>query len=163
MKSGNYLSSQQYPASTFGVKELNFCVRNGNRWDLFAIITAMVISIAFRQTIYFFSYVLFPALFQANFKNVSSSFQKTNNYIAKLHFSFSYQPFFLCVLVKIIDIFFIIRKDFVYSSPLSFLSRSSPRPISIGQLRTLLHLHSRPINLVVYKESYQPTLWDTLS
>ena len=45
MKSGNYLSSQQYPASTFGVKELNFCVRNGNRWNLFAIITAMVISI----------------------------------------------------------------------------------------------------------------------
>ena len=42
LKSGNYLSSQGLAPSTFGVKELNFCVRNGNRWILFAIITAMV-------------------------------------------------------------------------------------------------------------------------
>ena len=43
LKSGDYLSSRRLTASTFGVKELNFCVRNGNRWILFAIITAMVI------------------------------------------------------------------------------------------------------------------------
>ena len=43
VKSGDYLSSRRLTASTFGVKELNFCVRNGNRWILFAIITAMVI------------------------------------------------------------------------------------------------------------------------
>ena len=30
------------PTSTFGAGELNFCVRNGNRWDLSAIITTMV-------------------------------------------------------------------------------------------------------------------------
>ena len=42
LKSGNFLSSQGLTLSTFGVKELNFCVRNGNRWILFAIITAMV-------------------------------------------------------------------------------------------------------------------------
>ena len=47
MKSGDYLSSQRLTVSTFGVKELNFCVRNGNRWILFAIITAMVIYSAF--------------------------------------------------------------------------------------------------------------------
>ena len=46
MKSGNYLSSQRLTVSTFGVKELNFCVRNGNRWILFAIITAIVIYLA---------------------------------------------------------------------------------------------------------------------
>ena len=34
------------------------------------------------------------------------------------------------------------------------LKRSSPRPISIGQLNTLLHLHLRPIYLVVFKGSY---------
>ena len=28
-------------SSTFGVDELNFCVRNGNRWILVAIITGM--------------------------------------------------------------------------------------------------------------------------
>ena len=33
-------------------------------------------------------------------------------------------------------------------------SWSSPRPISTGQLNTLLHLHLRPINLVVFKGSY---------
>ena len=32
--------------------------------------------------------------------------------------------------------------------------RSSPRPISTGQLNTLLRLHLRPINLVVFKGSY---------
>ena len=46
MKSGDYLSSRRLTASTFGVKELNFCVRNGNRWILFAIITAIAIYLA---------------------------------------------------------------------------------------------------------------------
>ena len=55
LKSGNYLSSQQYLASTFGVKELNFCVRNENRWDLFAIITAMVIYSALAVYIRFYT------------------------------------------------------------------------------------------------------------
>ena len=32
--------------------------------------------------------------------------------------------------------------------------RLSPRPISIGQLRTLLLFHLRPINLIVFKGSY---------
>ena len=31
------------PTSTFGAAELNFCVRNENRWDLSAIVTTMVI------------------------------------------------------------------------------------------------------------------------
>ena len=50
---------------------------------------------------------------------------------------------------------------FVSSSQLSL--RSSPRPISIGQLHTLLHFHLRPINLIVYKGSYYLSIWDTLS
>ena len=35
-----------------------------------------------------------------------------------------------------------------------FAFKSSPRRISTGPLNTLLHLHSRPINLVFYKASY---------
>ena len=35
-----------------------------------------------------------------------------------------------------------------------FLLRSSPRPISIGQLNALPHLHLRPINHIVYMGSY---------
>jgi len=34
------------------------------------------------------------------------------------------------------------------------LARSSPRPISTGELRTLLSLHFRPIDLVIYEGSY---------
>ena len=60
LKSGNYLSSRQFSASTFGVKELNFCVRNGNRWILFAIITAMVIYLCFLSSyIYIIVYQTF--------------------------------------------------------------------------------------------------------
>ena len=42
MKSGNYLSSRAVRPSTLGVRELNFCVRDGNRWILSAIVTGMV-------------------------------------------------------------------------------------------------------------------------
>ena len=42
MRSGNYLSSRAVGPSTLGVRELNFCVRDGNRWILSAIVTGMV-------------------------------------------------------------------------------------------------------------------------
>ena len=58
---------------------------------------------------------------------------KINNYIANFFLqSLSHQLLFLFVLVKIVD--FINRKDFVYLSSSLILLRSSPRPISIGQL-----------------------------
>jgi hypothetical protein len=38
---------------------------------------------------------------------------------------------------------------------LTSLVKSSPRLISTGPLNASLHLHSRPINLVFFKESYQ--------
>ena len=80
MKSGGYLSSQRLTVSTLGVKELNFCVRNGNRWILFAIVTAMVIYTAFPQNTYIFSFNLF---------------EKINNYIANFT-----KDFFLLVLLE---------------------------------------------------------------
>ena len=40
LKGGNYLLSRE--SSTIGVRELNFCVRYGNRWILSAIVTAIV-------------------------------------------------------------------------------------------------------------------------
>ena len=47
-------------------------------------------------------------------------------------------------------------KDFIVKSFSLILLRSSPRPISIGQLHTLLRFHLRPIYLVVFKGSYFP-------
>ena len=137
MKSGNYLSSRQFSASTFGVKELNFCVRNGNRWDLFAIITAMAIFTSFSACIY--THLIY--LLQGRLTTTQQTFA-----------NFFTSAFHLFGLVKIIDFFN--RKDFVYLSSSLILLRSSPRPISIGQLNTLLHLHTRPINLVVFQGSY---------
>ena len=45
----------------------------------------------------------------------------------------------------------------------SLVFRSSPRSISIAQLNTLLHLHLRPINHVVYMGPYYLMVWDILS
>ena len=41
--------------------------------------------------------------------------------------------------------------------------RSSPRPISTGQLHASLHFHLRPINPVIYWGPYQINLWESLS
>ena len=78
LKSGNYLSSRQLTASTFGVKELNFCVRNGNRWILFAIITAIVIYLVS------FSHATYTKLL------IESSSKKIHNYIATFY-SYKFQ------------------------------------------------------------------------
>ena len=40
--------------------------------------------------------------------------------------------------------------------------RSSPRPISIAQLHTLLHFHLRPINHVVFMGSYSLRMGDLI-
>ena len=42
----------------------------------------------------------------------------------------------------------------LFASPNYTKGSSSPRSISIAQLNTLLHLHPRPINLVVYERPY---------
>ena len=79
-----------FPPSIIGAKELNFCVRDGNRCGLFAIVTGF-------------------------FEGVPS----------KLNIYLMYENHW-----------------------------SSVRPISIGQLNALLHLHLRPINVVVFHGSY---------
>ena len=42
LKGGNNLSFRAVKPSTLGERELNFCVRDGNRWILSSIVTAMV-------------------------------------------------------------------------------------------------------------------------
>ena len=46
------------------------------------------------------------------------------------------------------------RSSHLFASPNYTKGSSSPRSISIAQLNTLLHLHLRPINLVVYERPY---------
>ena len=96
------------PPSIISAKELNYCVRNGNRCDLFAIATECM----------------------------SNAFLRLDS--------------FLCVLKTEQRRVRLLRS----SCLLHKLFRSSPRPISIGQLNTLPHLHLRPINHIVYVGSY---------
>ena len=79
-----------FPPSIIGARELNCCVRDGNRCILSAIVTGLHL---------------------LNWTRVP------NVYFSKNHWL-------------------------------------SVRPISIGQLNTLLHLHLRPINVVVFHGSY---------
>ena len=88
-------------------------------------------------------------------ETLSSSFPKTYNYTA---IPLSKKALFHLSARKNYRIF--VKR---FCEKLSSLSRSSPRPISIGQLNTLRHLHLRPINLVVFKGSYYLTIWDILS
>ena len=128
------------PTSTFGAGKLNFCVRNGNRWILSAMVTAMVYITLFRaEYIYIVSEdsQLHSRLFKQRIFFQGSCARKTVVFVSKD----SRIPKYLFLIVL----------------------RSSPRPISIGQLNTLLHLHFRPINLVVCKGSYYLTIWETLS
>ena len=91
------------PTSTFGVRKLNFCVRYGNRWNLSAIITTMVIyqtimvkhiRIMFLNTMYPFSEVILSLtlclIYSASppFKNffLSISFPEDWQLHSKLYF-----------------------------------------------------------------------------
>ena len=105
------------PPSIISAKELNYCVRDGNRCDLFAIATEYM-----SNTFWCVDSILMC--------------QKLNEEVSVL----------FCSLMAY-----------------SIIIRSSPRPISIGQLNTLLYLHLRPINHIVYVGSYQLTLWEILS
>ena len=70
-------------------------------------------------------------------------------------------PFLLCILFLMYlqnftqkSLYPVISNKSTTSFRLSKPLRISPRPISIRQLNALQHLHSEPINLVVFKGSY---------
>ena len=90
-----------FPPSIIGAKELNFCVRDGNRCSLSAIVTGFLLL------------KLLPCTFKTEY-----------------HIYISHTRFFL------------------------LNHWSSVRPISTSQLNTLLHLHLRPINVIVSHGSY---------
>ena len=97
-----------FPPSIIGAKELNFCVRDGNRCDLLAIVTG-----------FFFNL-----------------FKKLNKIFLTYYPSYSHT----------------LKHMTMHTTKKTFWS--SARPISIGQLSALLHLHLRPIYVVVSHGSY---------
>ena len=143
LKSGNYLSSRQLTASTFGVKELNFCVRYGNRWILFAIITAMVIYPAFFWALHIRILLRlhpFPGASRANLLKEDLQLHSKAYYFCN-YFSLFRQSVKILVFVSLRFVLF-------------FSFEIKPSTYQYRSANTLLHLHLRPINLVVCKGSY---------
>ncbi len=115
--------------STIGAGELNFCVRNGYRWGLSAIITRKMYSVGNGWSV--------GQLVRKKPLPTINYLEQSTTVLSKLH-----SEQILC---------------------LESILRSSPRPISTGQLRTLLPFHTRPIYQFVFLGSYQLSLWEILS
>ena len=135
-------------SSIVGAGELNFCVRYENRWDLTANVTAMVynqLALDISCSVYIlYTFFLIPVNFFSQWiHNCIALFTSSSLGSAKS-------------LIQLVS--YTIKFVFLLN-----LLRSSPRPISIGQLNTLLYLHPRPINLIVFEGSYYLMIWDILS
>ena len=73
---------------------------------------------------------------------LSPDFRASHFFILRISFKYCFDCTFKTEYFNYVNIF------------LTFDHWSSVRPISIGQLNTLLHLHLRPIYVVVFHESY---------
>ena len=123
-------------ASIFGVDELNFCVRHGNRWNLIAIITDFCITNCFA--------ILLCYKFKLHLNLTSSNHQWSDAAQDLLLHSRSLTASKL-------------NKNQNASLSLTCFRHNlwlSPRPISTRWLKTLLLLHLEPINLLVFQGSY---------
>ena len=119
------------PATIVGVSELNFCVRDGNRWTLTPINTNYVVanSAPFR-----------PPIGEHPLRSVAPPFPHTTHFVGLVRGPRE-------------DARFVCSNLFTFSCTLKTehqstnlcrtlrLLRSSPRLISISQLNTLLRLH----------------------
>ena len=111
----------RYQPSIVGTEELNCCVRDGNRCDLFVISTGSGEG------------YLLNAPSRLHKGKIESNFWDRKTWSARNNIW--YQVYKLnCRKPKNLW--------------------SSPRPVSTGQLHTLLHFHFRPIDQVVYLGSY---------
>ena len=144
--------------STIGAGELNCCVRNGNRWGLSAIITRKLLSfcqnpaLCFKAVKHsrFLTWILLScAWYRLSWARYAGSF-----FISLLDEHCPERTFLLSVL------FF---ENYTVSVMLRFIFRSSPRPISTGQLLALLPFHTRPIYQFVFLVSYSLKGWEILS
>ena len=118
------------PPSIVGVHELNFCVRDGNRWTLMTINT---------------NYVrwLFTILY------VKSRLASNSMGIIAKRISLVKKKFLQGMHPQNWTLFLTLQSGLVNTWA---CFRSSFRLISISQLNALLHLHPWPINDIVYVE-----------
>ena len=130
----------RFQPSTFDAWELNCCVRDGNRWGLPAIVTGSLNRLfvfPLRQACGSLSRHTPVCLRGARWPFLAASTKILVHASGPSRPSIPYRRNYS-------------QNQLVFRSA----SKSSPRRISTGPLNTLLHLHSRPINLVFYKASY---------
>ena len=125
-----------FPPSIIGAKELNYCVRDGNRCILPAIVTgflARLFTVLLRH-VSCFAVLTYPSTLRSS----------TFTFLALQRKSFAILKLQIFVPSKLKSI-----KPYIYPN-----HWSSFRPISIGQLNISLCLHLRPINVIVSHGSY---------
>ena len=145
----------RFQPSIFGAGELNFCVRNGNRWTLTVKITNYS-AYACQRTICSFG-VGIDLFSRAASSQVSSAQMSLTSVFgmgtggpSSLKIPTIEWTFQMFIENRTKE-----SKDEMKLKYMNLKSgSSSPRPISITQLHTLLHFHLWPINLVVFKGSY---------
>ena len=153
------------PPSIFGAKKLNFCVRDGNRCILLAIITSSSSKSPSLITKFVYKFCLslrnFSSqnethgfvLYYKSFPKLLLLFPQNYRFAGALIYNLLFAPLKSKLTVLICVFSFNVCIEW---RRVSFLThfRSSPRPISIGQLNMLPYLHLRPIYHIVYVGSY---------
>ena len=130
----------RFQPSTFDAWELNCCVRDGNRWGLPAIVTGSLDGL-FR---------LLPRQPAARSVDIRQ-YHLPSLALSSLHKTGKSSS----ICFRSFQTLKTLQKKLLPKKLTCLAFKSSPRRISTGPLNTLLHLHSRPINLVFFKASYQ--------
>ena len=162
---GSDIPSQILRPSIICAEGLNCCVRDGNRWDPFAI-AARTSDLSFLLNTVAVSSVCSvtysSTLPHIHLRPISSDSRLSSvrtlvtclvlNKKSCVTFScdlsqFSFKDAIVLIPENCID-------NFLHNLVSIRIVWSSPRPISTGQLNTLLHLHLRPIYLVFFQGPY---------
>ena len=126
------------PPSIISAEELNYCVRDGNRCDLFAIATRFIRARHLRGSLRHCSF--FPRS-RISIRSLAHPLRSLSpRTCLRAHFESWYPQIRITLQVRSLTFFAICWP--------------SSRSISIGQLHTLLHFHLRPINVVVSHGPY---------
>ena len=138
--------TSRFQLTILGTSELNYCVRNGNRWDLTVIDTDRSDWLSITCLLYFVQCFLL----QSNFSIVG------NNVGLRIAISVVYPESTSpsCDWRTCLQNWIITANIFSLTLWVSSELWSSPRSISTHLLNGSLHLHIVPINLVVFKGSY---------
>ena len=97
---------------------------------------------------------LYRLSYRSNYGSLGGTRTPDRSVNSRLLYQLSYQGILEDLAPSKLDTQHLLHKDMLWISP---------RPISIRQLHVLPRFHTEPINLIVYKGSYQLALWEVSS